>query len=41
VAGLPQLQVDHPGAVASMPMRQLHDPFTQRDIAIHSRLVAK
>jgi hypothetical protein len=27
LAGLPQLQVDHPGAVAPMAMRELHNPL--------------
>ena len=34
VAGLPQLQIDHPGPIASMSLRQVNDPIPDDRIAI-------
>ena len=34
VAGLPQLQIDHPGPIASMSLRQGNDPIPDDRIAI-------
>ena len=34
VAGLPQLQIDHPGPIALMSLRQVNDPIPDDRIAI-------
>jgi putative transposase len=36
---LTQLQVDHPLAIASMPLRQRHDPLPQMSVAVCTSLV--
>src|SRR3546814_2473211 len=37
---LPQLQMDHPHAVALVPLRQGHDSLSQRHVAIRARRIA-
>ena len=38
--GLPQLQIDHAGPIAAMPVRQGHDLFPQGLVTIRGGLVA-
>lgn len=40
LTGLSQLEIDHPGPVAPMPVRERNDPLAQGGIAVGRRPVA-
>jgi len=41
MAGLTQLQVDHPGAVTTMALRQMHDLLAQLAVTVRRWLISQ
>lgn len=41
MASLAEPQIDHPGPVPAMPLRQRHDQLAQRAIAIRARRISQ